>query len=74
MKKEYDFSFSYVQMLPGSNTIENVGFWVFQKGKIFPVAIIELTPYTWRVNNSRLNEEEEKEMKARFTEFSGCNI
>lgn len=74
MKKQYEFSFSYAQCLPWGGKIESVGFWVFQKGKIFPVATIELTPYTWHVNNLRLNREEEKQMKARFTEFSGCDI
>lgn len=74
MKEKYNFSFCYIQRTALGFNAGNLGFWVFQKGKILPVATIELTPCIGRVNNFRLDETEMKEMKEDFKRFSGCDI
>ena len=54
---------------------ENLGFWVFRKGKILPVATVEITPYNMRVNMFRDKDKDvEDKLKKDFEEFSGCSF
>lgn len=66
-----NFRFVFVQRTFGS---ENLEFIVFQKGKILPVATIEVTPLT--VNISCFDEEKKdmSEIQKAFQKFSGCKI
>lgn len=74
---EKKFKFSFIEQFPRLKywlDTDNLEFYVFQRGKILPVAFIELTPYTVQVNNFRLTEAEMQDLKEEFKQFSGCSI
>lgn len=66
-----NFRFVFVQRTFGC---ENLEFIVFQKGKILPVATVEVTPS--KANISCFDEEKKDiaEIQKAFQQFSGCRI
>lgn len=70
--KKREFKFSFMQRKEYS---ENLRFWVFKKGKILPVAIVELTPYNVRVNMFNDKDMNMKDkIETAFEKFSGCSF
>lgn len=71
---EKEFTFSFIQRPLSCWDIGTLGFWAFQKGKILPVALIELTPLTVVVSDFKGEEAEMQKLKEAFKQFSGCSI
>lgn len=63
-----NFRFSFMQQYK-----DNSSFWVFRKGKILPVATVEITPCKARVNMLS-NKEKRNDIEDEFERFSGCSF
>lgn len=69
--KKGKFRFVFIQ---STFNMENLKFWVFRKGKILPVALVEVSKAKVKVNCFDEEKKEIHEIKESFQQFSGCRL